>query len=435
MQEVKSEELSILNRLLTPSHRDVALQLDAAPRKMLAVGVAINPSVPNLLAPHHREAYGIHISDFPEPLRSQTLALLGWKTARFSQGRPNRSKHRLVSAKVLEGHFSRLFGFTSVVRQRPVKTLAELLSKENISDYVEWALNQRELSARTLSVMLGMIRALRIFPALKGTDFDWVVELASQLPTDFENLTQDTKDRKWVEYDVLAQLPKRIRKEAGKFSHVNNGIEAFMVRNALVIKWLTVLPWRQRNLRACKVMPCALGGNLFKEEIPPNLPIAKPRWVQEALQLNLHETFWQFYFRPDETKNKRAVRALVPRQLVESLEAYLRDYRPLLVHANDPHNLLLSVRGRPLTPGGIGGLVAETTLKYTGKAVNPHLFRDIFAVKWLEDHPEDYLTLSKILWHANVETTLRIYGRNFDESHGARRVEEWLDKREADSAI
>jgi integrase len=60
-----------------------------------------------------------------------------------------------------------------------------------------------------------------------------------------------------------------------------------------------------------------------------------------------------------------------------------------------------------------------------------HLFRDIFAVKWLEQNPEDYLTLSKLLWHRNIRTTLRIYGRNFDESYGVRRAEEWLEKRRA----
>jgi len=55
------------------------------------------------------------------------------------------------------------------------------------------------------------------------------------------------------------------------------------------------------------------------------------------------------------------------------------------------------------------------------------------AVKWLEEHPEDYLTVSKILWHRNIQTTLRIYGRNFDESHGVRRMEAWLEDRQRPS--
>lgn len=49
--------------------------------------------------------------------------------------------------------------------------------------------------------------------------------------------------------------------------------------------------------------------------------------------------------------------------------------------------------------------------------MTPHLFRDAFAYAYLESHPEDYLTLSKILWHRSIKYTLSVYGRNFDESN------------------
>ena len=73
-------------------------------------------------------------------------------------------------------------------------------------------------------------------------------------------------------------------------------------------------------------------------------------------------------------------------------------------------------------------VVSELTRRYKQRRVTPHLFRDILAFKWLDGHPEDYLTLSKVLWHRDINTTLRIYGCKFDESHGLRRVEEWLDR-------
>jgi hypothetical protein len=69
------------------------------------------------------------------------------------------------------------------------------------------------------------------------------------------------------------------------------------------------------------------------------------------------------------------------------------------------------------------------TFRYVERAVNPHLVRDIFAYKWLEDHPDDYLTLMKILWHRNINTTINKYGRNFNESNAACRVDEWLHLR------
>ncbi len=59
--------------------------------------------------------------------------------------------------------------------------------------------------------------------------------------------------------------------------------------------------------------------------------------------------------------------------------------------------------------------------------------RNSVAYKWLKEHPKDFLTLSKILWHKNVQTSIRIYGSRFDESSGTCAMEAWLDQRSADN--
>jgi integrase len=198
-----------------------------------------------------------------------------------------------------------------------------------------------------------------------------------------------------------------------------------------LISWLTVLPWRQRNLREAKLANRESGGNLFKAQIADATTIARPGWVEEALKRNSHEAFWQFFFGAEETKTAHQVHALLPKQLIPLLKEYLQHYRPMLLNVTDPQTLFLNSAGRPISSEGMWMIVGNITRRYTGLRVNPHLFRDIFAVKWLEEHPEDYLTVSKILWHRNIQTTLRIYGRNFDESHGVRRVEDWLEARAA----
>ena len=63
--------------------------------------------------------------------------------------------------------------------------------------------------------------------------------------------------------------------------------------------------------------------------------------------------------------------------------------------------------------------------------MTPHLFRDIFAYAWLKEHPQDYLTLSKILWHKNINITIDTYGGRFNESSGVCATEAWLEEREA----
>jgi site-specific recombinase XerD len=96
------------------------------------------------------------------------------------------------------------------------------------------------------------------------------------------------------------------------------------------------------------------------------------------------------------------------------------------VATEDPGTLFLNYDGRPLERQTLSDHIAEIVLKHTGRRSTPHLFRDSFAYAFLASHPEDYLSLSKCLWHTNVKYTLSVYGRNFDESNGARRIDEWL---------
>ena len=87
--------------------------------------------------------------------------------------------------------------------------------------------------------------------------------------------------------------------------------------------WLTVLPWRQRNLINIKLGILEDGANLSREEIPAYEAIGKPNWVEDAVRANPHEKIWQFFFREDETKTHQPVRGVVPIQLVLLLEEYL----------------------------------------------------------------------------------------------------------------
>jgi hypothetical protein len=71
---------------------------------------------------------------------------------------------------------------------------------------------------------------------------------------------------------------------------------ALCVRNELLMLWLTVLPWRQRNIRECRIE--GPRPNIFKAKIRRGAPIAKPGWVIEALEADPEAEFWQFKFAP-----------------------------------------------------------------------------------------------------------------------------------------
>jgi integrase len=202
---------------------------------------------------------------------------------------------------------------------------------------------------------------------------------------------------------------------------------ARLVAQELLIKWLTVLAWRQRNVRECRI--AGSSPNLFKAKIPPFSDIDMPEWVQQELQRNRDAEFWQFHFSPLETKTNKDVHAILPRQLISLLEEYLNEFRPYLVGTADPGLLFLNNRGNPMRANQVDRLVSGLTLRHGGRRVNPHLFRDIVAFTWLKEHPKDFLTLSKILWHSNVNTSIQTYGSRFDESSGVCAMDSWLDAR------
>jgi integrase len=225
-----------------------------------------------------------------------------------------------------------------------------------------------------------------------------------------------------VDYEILQKIPVMIharRKEAEK---LGKRTLAWLVHDEMLVSFLVTLVWRQRNLRNCRI-----DHNLFRATIPPLVNMAIPVWVREAIKANPQQQFWQFHFREGETKMGREVRSILPRRLVSLLDEYLTQHRPFLLCGSDPKTLFLNRQGGPLTSSQVIYLVSNLTLRYAQRRVTPHIFRDIFAYHWLKQHPEDYLTLSKMLWHKNVQTTLNKYGSKFDESHGLCRVEEWLD--------
>lgn len=382
--------------------------------------------------------YFVPLGDFPPALRQEVEELLRWRQAEYV---PTRRKKRLrpISARNLENVITRLYGFVVNVRpgleQAPIvpdpstiRTLTDLATFDNISAFTSWWLNIRKRTGRAIVVMWGALyAALKEHPNYKGKDFTWFDDLIRGIPYEPESKRRERKERKYLPYETVADIPRRIRERRKDASKLSPAHMARVVHDELLMTWITVLPWRQRNLRECRPGPKSEGANLFKAEIAQWDTVTKPKWVQEKQKTNPHEQFWQYHFRENETKNGHEVRSVLPLRLVPLLQEYLEHYRPLLLKGTDPGTLFLNEDGLPFSDSRMGSHVGKLTLRYAGRRVTPHMFRDIFAYWWLEKHPEDYLTVSKKLWHKNIQTTLRSYATKFDESQADCRVEEWVD--------
>jgi len=382
--------------------------------------------LPGIACSVERKDYGVSLLAMPEPLRKQVENLLQWKQAKYAPGRGKQI--RPVTARNLQYVISRIYGFVRNVQGHIyVNSLAELVTEESILAFINWSINERGLEGYSLASMLRLLHAaLRGYPATKYLDFKWFPAAIADLPRPNQSEIQARKVERYVDREILINIPVLMRAERKAAAKQGGLALARLVHDELLISWLLALPWRQLNLRSCRI-----GGkdpNLFKGPIPPLVNMAIPSWVQERIKANPKEPIWQFCFREVETKTGKARRGILLKLLVAPLEEYLEHYRPSLLYGCDSGTLFLNREGGELTTGQMSDLIQRITWKYTKHRVNAHLFRDIFVFWWLQHHPEDYLTLSKLLWHSNIQTTINIYGSKFDESAALCRFEEYFER-------
>jgi site-specific recombinase XerD len=106
---------------------------------------------------------------------------------------------------------------------------------------------------------------------------------------------------------------------------------------------------------------------------------------------------------------------LLPEVLRESLELYLKEYRPLLLarrgrwYNGADDALLVSTDGSPMTEMALYDRIRLQTKKAFGKAMNPHLFRDAAATTLAIEDPKHVRVAAPLLGHRQLDTTERFY--------------------------
>jgi hypothetical protein len=380
--------------------------------------------------------YGIPLRDFPERLRHEVIALLEWKQAPYSEGRSRDWKIRDSTAKGLRGTFERVYGFITKHNEingqhTPISSLAELVTKESVGAFIKYLLNERNLKGEGVYIRLASVWAA-LKQRYKDHDLGWFRQLLSGIEQSTESELWARKEATSLPYEVLVTVAERLHEKRNETVKTDRRQIARLVHDELLFRWLLIMVWRQRNLRECRLGSNPAQANLFKDKISSSAKINVPRWARERMKLNPDAHFWQYVFREQETKSGRGVHSVLPRRLVPLLEEYLQYHRPVLLVGTDPGTLFVNLHGRPLTAGTVNTLVGNLTLRYAKKRATAHRFRDAFAYWWLEKHPQDYLTVSKKLWHRSVEITLDVYGCKFDESQADCRIEEYAESCEQD---
>jgi hypothetical protein len=414
----------------------------------------IRDKFPLITHPLDGHYFGIAVEGMPEPMRTQLRAVIDNRlkagTRRLpppvvkSDGKrsykPDEVKIRPISAKNAEETASKVLGFTQRDEGRwlgiDVKGRVDLLDvfrHEVIDAYITWHLDDRKRTGRGLSGLSVFCASLDMFPGYKDLDFSWLRDLIATIPDDDEEAVIQRKDDRFLSHAVLCGIPAKIEEER---RHVKKGTVEYarLTHDMLLMMWNPTFAWRQRNTRECSLGTPERCANIFKGRLieNQNATIAIPEEIRAQLEENPEAEVWQIFFTKDQVKTKQTIRGIVPLHVVPLLEEYL-EIRHLLVGEVDPGTLFLNRaggkhRGGPLSKEAFGNLIGGLTQKHAGRWAPPHLYRDALAFHWLEEHPEDYLSLSKHLWHTNVNTTIRRYGRKYDESYGLKKVGGWTGR-------
>jgi integrase len=407
-----------------PYNRDKKLRFW---RLLRDCGVMKQASIPMLRG----KSYGIPLDQLPPDLNKELTKLLQWKQAAFSLNRATEARHRKTTTRNLQQFTCQVIGYAINIRgEVGLTSLSQVVTEQIVGGFVEWSINVRQVKGRSLLFHLRLLSAaIRQHPSYKSLDLNWFKPLIDALPIEPKSELKKRKAAKYLEYSVLESIPAMIRAERPAAEKKGIAHVSRRAMEELMMTWLPILPWRQLNVRECRT-----GGptpNLFKGRIPPFSEIEKPEWVKQEELNNPAAQFWQFHFTIDETKTGIEVDSLLPRQLIKPLEEYLRDYRPHLLKGADPETLFVNAAGTPMSKNQMIRVVSGLTLKHGGTRMHPHLYRDVVAYAWLKEHPADYLTLSKMFWHANINQVVETYGARFDVSNGVSAMESWRDERVA----
>lgn len=372
---------------------------------------------------------------------------------------------REKTADAVVGTICRLYGFvTKECHQTGYESLEKLMQPKVLWCYREWLIKVRKLTGGSLRTMFGtLFSTLRQYPAAAGFNLTWTKAFIKSLPKTTQKERNLRKGDRIVPFRSLELIPDQIRTELNariahhkraqraeeKRQKSRNGSStdeklnrarltrlrriASLAQQELIIRFLTVVVWRNENLCECRVeRDGEKPANLWEGPIVlvPGMEI--PEWTQELLQDKPDAHLYQIAFSADETKAGRPVNAILPKSLIAATREFVEVYRKILVLGVEapPHTLFVNQAGGSMTSQQMEEAVEEATLRHAKKYVNPHLFRDIYAMEFLRANDADYLTLSKILWHESIEVTIRTYSWIFNESVGTNAAGKWAEERE-----
>jgi hypothetical protein len=224
---------------------------------------------------------------------------------------------------------------------------------------------------------------------LPEEDVSQIKRLAGKCKLDHKGLTQKNQHRlrQFRDAGVIGkfiQLPELLMEEARR--HPPCFRSAMVAQTAVMLAILMNAPIRIANLRS----------------------LDRARHFVPLFSTN--ERGMQLVLPKEEVKNVVDLQYPLAPHTMALIDVYMKEYQPLLCGDSDS-SLLFPGRGgkKPKTDAKLREQITKCVWKRLGLHINPHLFRHLCAMIFLEAHPGAYEDVRRMLGHKSLQTTIDFY--------------------------
>ena len=264
----------------------------------------------------------------------------------------------------------------------PATTPASRVTQVRVTDYLESMLAR--LAPLTVQGRIGQLgRALRALAP--GQEWTWLSRAADWLRAGAAPVRE--KRARMQDAQRLIDLGMSLMQRAQEADDHSVIQHAALYRDGLMIALLAHRPLRLRSFAAI-----TLDEHLVKQK-----------------------RNWWLSFSPSDVKTKQRLDMPFPETLIEALELYLAEHRPVLIRgrrkvaAERPvtAGLWIAKGGAMMGASAISVQIKSRTESAFGKPVNPHLFRDCVATSIAIQDPDHVRMIVPLLGNATLGTSAR----------------------------
>jgi site-specific recombinase XerD len=347
-----------------------------------------------LTIPSDRQDYSIPLDQFPQSFRDEVTALVEqWEakdilddTGPIKPLKPRTIKSRLyrlrqaASALVLSGR--------AIEEVPSITTLVEVeAAKVILRFYLDRAHDKPTSQVHGIAVLLKTLA--RHWVGVDEEHLGALKDLCAKVDPAIKGLTTKNRDR-LRQFDDPKNTCLLLDFPFGQVNRVLNDDrgrrrDAVQVQIALAVALLLMMPVRASNL---------VGLHLDRH-------VQRTRSGKKGV---VHVVI-----PGHEVKNEEDLEFELPKEVVQLLDLYLRDYHPRLTDDSSPWLFPGGIEGEHKTVMTLGEQIKAQVFKATGLQVNLHLFRHIAAKLYLDAMPGGYEVVRRLLGHKNSDTTVRFY--------------------------